>query len=304
MNADGETRWARALASLDGLSVGDAFGERLFLDEDSIEARREPHGRWRTTDDTEMAIAIVDALRRDARIVEDTLARAFAGRFQVDPYRGYGPGARVVLMNIGGGIDWQEAARAAFGGAGSMGNGAAMRVAPLGAFFADDVSAVIAEARRSAVVTHAHDDGQAGAIAVAVAAACAARAAGELDPAAFFETVLAATPPGPTRVGIEQASRLPLESPPLDAALELGAGWKTICADTVPFCLWIAARHADDFGEALWETVSVPGDRDTNCAIVGGIMGALVGREGIPDEWLAAREPLRHDLDLVAGKLS
>jgi ADP-ribosylglycohydrolase len=42
----------------------------------------------------------------------------------------------------------------------------------------------------------------------------------------------------------------------------------------------------------------VPGDRDTNCAIVGGLVAALTGREGIPSDWLAAREPLRHDLDL------
>lgn len=148
------------------------------------------------------------------------------------------------------------------------------------------------------MVTHAHPDAQAGAIAVAVAAGWAARGPGE--PRDLFDTVLAATPPGPTHEAIAKARELPLDSDPLSVALEIGAGWNTLCADTVPFCLWVVARHLGDFVEALWTTVSVPGDRDTNCAIVGGIMASLTGAEGIPDEWLAAREPLRHDLDLSA----
>ena len=44
--------------------------------------------------------------------------------------------------------------------------------------------------------------------------------------------------------------------------------------------------------EALWTTLSGLGDRDTTCAIVGGIVACRTGVEGIPAEWLAAREPL------------
>ena len=58
-----------------------------------------------------------------------------------------------------------------FGGEGSFGNGAAMRVAPLGAYFADELDAVVEQASFSAEVTHSHPEGIAGAIAVAVAAA-------------------------------------------------------------------------------------------------------------------------------------
>jgi len=45
--------------------------------------------------------------------------------------------------------------------------------------------------------------------------------------------------------------------------------------------------------------VSAPGDRDTNCAIVGGLAATFTGVEGLPEDWRIAREPLRHDLDLV-----
>jgi ADP-ribosylglycohydrolase len=269
------------------------------MDEERIELRVVPRPRWPTTDDTEMAVAIVDVLRRHERIEEDRLATAFAGRFAADPYRGYGPGARHVLDGIGCGRSWSEAAGGAFGGSGSMGNGSAMRVAPLGAYFADDDRRLVEEARRSAVVTHADPDGQAGAIAVAAAAGWGARGGGE--PEALIDAVLAVTPDGPTRAGVERVRGFDLRADPLSVALQVGAGWNTLCADTVPFCLWVVARHLGDFAGALWTTVSVPGDRDTNCAIVGGVMAALTGTKGIPADWLEAREPLRYDLDLAGG---
>ena len=243
-----------------------------------------------------MAIAIVDVLRCHGSIEEDRLAEAFAARFAADPSRGYGPGAVQILERISSGLHWRAAAATAFGGLGSMGNGSAMRVAPLGAYFADDEERLVDEAVRSAVVTHAHPDGQAGAVAIAVAAGWAARGGGE--PEALFATVLAATPDGPTRDAVERVAGIPFDDHPVSVSLEVGAGLKTVCADTVPFCLWTFARHVGDFTETLWTTVSVPGDRDTTCAIVGGLAGALVGLDGIPEEWLAAREPLRHDLDL------
>ncbi len=60
----------------------------------------------------------------------------------------------------------------------------------------------------------------------------------------------------------------------------------------MPYAVWCAARHLDAYAEALWSTVSGQGDRDTTCAIVGGIVVLSAGRESIPPAWLAAREPL------------
>ena len=77
----------------------------------------------------------------------------------------------------------------------------------------------------------------------------------------------------------------------------LGNGSRVTAPDTVPFALWCAARHLDQFEEALWATVSGLGDRDTTCAIVGGVVALAVGPSGLPPAWVAAREPL----DLGAG---
>ena len=176
-----------------------------------------------------------------------------------------------------------------------MGNGGAMRVAPLGAYFADDLDEVVRQARASAEVTHAHPDGQAGAVAVAIAAAVAWRMRTGAEPRsgeALLQAALHHTPEGETKNGLAKALTLPLGDDPLTAASTLGSGYRVLSWDTVPFALWCAARHLDSYEEALWTTVSGLGDRDTTCAMAGGVVALSAGRASIPAEWLAARELL------------
>ena len=84
---------------------------------------------------------------------------------------------------------------------------------------------------------------------------------------------------------------LPLTDP-RSAAASLGNGRYISAPDTVPFCLWIAAKHLDDFETAFWDTACVGGDIDTTCAIVGGIVASRVGLAGIPAAWLKRCEAL------------
>jgi ADP-ribosylglycohydrolase len=237
-----------------------------------------------------MARSVVLCLDLHGQIVSDTLARLLAEDYQRDPMRGYGAMAHTVLYEIGRGVPWSQAALEVFDGMGSYGNGAAMRVAPVGAYFADDIERVLHEARRSAVVTHAHPEGQAGALAVAAAAAWAAQAQ-TLDGRAMLEWAWSHTPDGETRSNLERALGLSLDRQSEEAAALLGSGHKITSQDTVPFALWCAARHLDSYPEALWATVAGLGDLDTTCAIVGGIV-VLCARQGIPEEWLAHAEPL------------
>jgi ADP-ribosylglycohydrolase len=292
-----ETRLARALVSLDGLSVGDAFGERFFLHPHVaqliIGERGLPEPPWRYTDDTQMALSIVETLRAHGEIEQTFLAKSFGKHYDIS--RGYGPAMHQLLPMIRSGKRWDREARSLFGGQGSWGNGSAMRVAPLGAYFADDLDAAVEQAAKSAVVTHAHPEAVAGAIAIVVAAAlaCQAREQGmPVEAGAFFEQILAHVPESKTHAGIIQARDLPAEATVLDVAVAVGNGRRVSCPDTVPFCLWCAAKYMDNFEEAMWATVSALGDRDTTCAIVGGIVACYTGVEGIPPDWLAAREPL------------
>lgn len=299
---DHAARMERTLLALDGLSVGDAFGERFFLAPEVVEpllaARAIPRSPWGTTDDTEMATAIVDVLDTHGHLDQEALASAFAARYARDPARGYGSGAHRILQALCEREPWREASLSAFGGMGSLGNGGAMRAAPIGAYFADDLRAVARAARASAAITHAHPDGQAGAVAVAVAAAYAhlwradRAALGGRD---LFAVVLDHTPESLTRLGIERAAAMELTDEVEVAMWALGTGSQVTSADTVPFCLWCAARHLGDYEEAIWTTVSGLGDRDTTCAIVGGIVALSAGAQAIPAEWLSSREALRRE---------
>ncbi len=297
---DHDLRMARARLALDGLSVGDALGEqffippnrhRLFADLSSV-----PPGSWLYTDDTEMALGILEVLDRHGRIDQDDLARTFGRRWKIEPRRGYGPGAYRLLSALAIGADWRRESKLLFSGNGSFGNGSAMRVAPVGAYFADDYAAVVREASRSAEVTHRHPEGIAGGVAIAVAAAFAVQNRERLtDPAErrkLFDTVLDLTPPGDTRDGIEKARGIELTANPRSAAGWLGNGTKVTCPDTVPFCLWAIAAFFTNYERAVWETIRVGGDMDTNSAIVGGVVALATGPEGIPAEWLTRREEL------------
>jgi ADP-ribosylglycohydrolase len=287
----------RARVALDGLSVGDAFGQQLVAVPGSqIRARRLPPPIWRYTDDTEMGLAVFEVLDDFGFVHQDDLARVFARRWGDDMYRGYGSGAHRILSAVSRGEPWRDVARREFNGAGSMGNGSAMRVAPVGAYFADDLTKAAEQALCSAEVTHAHPEGVAGAVAVTVAAAYAWQARDRVgDESAgreLFEVVLAHTAEGTTRRGVEEAAKIPPHTPLFKVVPLLGNGSNVTCPDTVPFCLWCAARDLHHYEEALWTTVQAGGDMDTTAAIVGSIVVLATGRGGIPAEWLAAREPL------------
>ncbi len=265
-----DERLRRAARSLEGLSLGDAFGELFFcFSAEHATLQDLPPSNWRWTDDTHMALSIVEILGRCGRIDQDALAEAFARRYLEEPNRGYGGGARRLLAQVATGADWRV-------------------VSPLGAFFADDPERAAHEARLSAVVTHFHPEGQAGAVGVAVATVFAA-AVPHLDGAAFIEEVIRLVPEGLTR----QRLRLSLDIPAGEisrAVHLLGSGSEVTAQDTVPFCVWNAAHNLDSYDAALWATARGHGDCDTTCAIVGGIVA--MSAPGLPAGWLERRERL------------
>jgi len=241
-----------------------------------------------------MALSIVNVLRRFGHTEQDELACSFAAHFDVE--RKYGPAMyHELLPRLRRGEYWRNAARDLFHGSGSLGNGAAMRVAPLGAYFGDDLPWVADEAKRSAEVTHAHPEGIAGAVAVALAAARAWQLRASPPPSTpceFIEPIVELIPESRVRSEIAVICRVPPDLPVEKAARMFGNGSRVTAQDTVPFALWSAARYLGDYEGAIWNTACAYGDIDTNCAIVGGIVAMYVGCKGLPSDWLRWREPL------------
>jgi ADP-ribosylglycohydrolase len=289
---------ARAELALEGLSIGDAFGQMFFGKPDimlmAIERRALPKPPWYLTDDSIMAIGIVETLKACGEIDRDYLASRFAANYARNRRRGYGGMAHHILQKLYAGEDWREVSPAVFNGSGSYGNGGAMRVAPLGAYYADDVDKLQIQAIASAEITHSHIEGQVGALAIALASSWAWNNRANPQPRSqeIFTFILDRLPDSDTKSGIQTASKLPLDYSVASAVSILGNGSMISAQDTVPFTIWCAIRYIDNFETAMWATVSGLGDRDTTCAIVGGIVALYVGYEGIPQNWLQARESL------------
>lgn len=225
-----------------------------------------------------MALSLIEILLHHERIDQDHLVESFAAHY--DPSRGYGAGMHSLLREVRTGQHpWRELVSRQFGGQGSYGNGAAMRVAPLGAFFADTMDVLVEQARLSAEVTHTHTEAIAGAITVASAAALAWRARQvhqRPTRAEFIEQLLPFVPESEVRRKLRSARDLSPNTSTEAAASMLGSGYQISAQDTVPYVIWCASQFLDHYEEALWQTASGLGDVDTTCAMVGGIVVLLM----------------------------
>jgi ADP-ribosylglycohydrolase len=288
----------QASSSIIGSLLGTAVGDALGLPYEALSRRRgvrllgEPSrhrflfGRGMVSDDTEHSCMVAQALIASGAD-PDAFARTLAWRF------------RWWLLTMPAGVGWATL-RAILklwcgfsplrSGVFSAGNGPAMRCAILGAAI-DDLDQLGPLVTLTTRITHTDPKAEYGALTVALAARHARR-----NPipqhAVFLEEVRNALPPE------AQTEFLPL----IEAAIKSAAagesttvftesrGWKRGVSGyvyrTVPAVLHAWLRHPQDFCAAVTEMIRCGGDADTTAAIVGGIVGAGVGKGGIPVEWL------------------
>ncbi|HYB28767.1 MAG TPA: ADP-ribosylglycohydrolase family protein [Solirubrobacteraceae bacterium] len=275
----------RARGALLGTFVGDAVGmpfegaapaaipERLTM----LDARL---GRGTYTDDTQMAIALAESLLERGLVDAEALGRAFVAAH--DPRRGYGSGTTEVLRLVRSGVHPHDAAESLFGGEGSQGNGAAMRIAPVAVRYADDVAALTSAACASARVTHAHPLAVDAAVAQAVAIAAALMGDPPLDAALQTATTVE------LNQRLTEAARL-LDSGPEPAELAAALGNRPTGHESVPVAIYSATAH-ESVEAAITFAVRCGGDTDTIGAMAGAIAAARTGASTIPCHWLDALE--------------
>ncbi len=265
-----------------GLAVGDGLGapfeglpagmifDGFGAGEDIL---RNPDGdTLYYTDDTQMMIGVAEALAEHGRVVEEPLCRAFVTNYQ--PQRGYGRGARRVLEAMASGDDWRELARSQFPG-GSLGNGAAMRVAPVGLLFCDDLDRAWEEARLSALPTHVHPVGVEGAQLLAVAVALAAREP-HFDRKGFYRELRSRAQTEEFRWALRTAARLG----PGDTVSVLGNSLEAHrSVVTAIACFALSPRS---YGDAIGRAIGLGNDTDTLAAMAGALSGAHLGLSAVP----------------------
>ena len=238
---------------------------------------------------------IIEILEEFGEIHPERLAANFGTRFIADPQRGYGHAMHSLLPELADNPQhWKKLAPQLFKGSGSFGNGAAMRVAPIGAFFADDLDTVVKQAALSAMITHSHPEGIAGALAVALAAALAWRhKSSPVDPADFLQQICERIPMSEVHLRIAKALALLENTTVEQAASVLGSGAQVSAQDTVPFCLWAAALHLNHYEEAMWATVSGLGAIATLPALSSvESLSCPPASKSIPPSWIKEREPI------------
>lgn len=259
-----------------GLAVGDALGGKFEAQSaDAIRARfasvealmAHPQEEIWYTDDTQMAIGVAESLVAHGEVVDEHLCRTFVANY--DPSRGYGRGARAILEAMEDGREHRQVAERYFPG-GSFGNGAAMRVAPVGLLFRDDRQRLWEQARLSALPTHRHPLGIEGAQVLALAVALASHS-DRFDPAAFFDELLSACGSQEYRAKLDEARRV-------RSTADLAALGNGIAAlHSVPTAIASFRLTPESFEEAIGNVILLGGDTDTLAAMAGALSGAYLG---------------------------
>jgi len=275
---------ARFIGCMLGTGVGDALG-RSF--EGSWKRRVQPKvikfdGRW--TDDTHMMIGIAESLIAKKGFDGKHMLLTFMRNWEEEPWRGYGPGPPRVFRLIRSGVPWNEAARLLYGGAGSFGNGAAMRVAPIGLLFYDNAERLRETAYRSAELTHAHILGKEGAAIQAYAVALAVQIEKDsFNPEIFVEKIIEFARNEIYKEKLEKAKALLARDKESDVIRKLGNSVEAF--NSVPTAIFCFAKNHEDYAKAVLYAVKLGGDTDTIAAMCGAIAGAHHGEEGIPESW-------------------
>ncbi|WP_294287066.1 ADP-ribosylglycohydrolase family protein [uncultured Chryseobacterium sp.] len=197
-----------------------------------------------------------------------------------------------MFREVKSGEHWKEVSYAKFEGQGSMGNGGAMRAAVIGAYFYDDFARLKENAERSCEVTHANREAIEGTKAIALAAAFAVRekmGIEILDQQDFIRNIQHELMDSDMKSKLNKCLYLD-GNPSMELLVKtLGNGIKMTAQDTVPLVIWMLSRYRNNLEECLWNTVSALGDRDTTCAIAGGV-SILCCEENTVPEWITLIE--------------
>lgn len=280
-----------------GAILGTAFGDALGAAVEGWESAdiSAEHGEVRDfiesrlgagcyTDDTQMTLATARSLVRRGRVDGADCAASCAGLF--DPERGYGRSATALLKELAAGADYTKTGSMLFP-EGSFGNGAAMRIAPVGLLYGAAEPGLVRQQVCEAVrATHVHDEAIDGAtlVAVAIGQLSRTKAAALPDSASYLQELAPLCRTMEMRSKVVLAARfLEEETGRADVVAMLGNGVRTLAS--VPTALYTAMKYLHQPEQALVEAVAYGGDTDTIAAMTGALVGALNGADAFPRRW-------------------
>lgn len=284
-----------AVGCMLGTAVGDAFGlaceglsknrqKRWFP---SLDGYHLLLGKGLCSDDTEHTCMIAQSILVSGGNVE-SFARDFAWRLR---WWLAGFPAGIGLATLRSIVKLWLFAPSGWRGVYSAGNGPAMRSALLGVCFADDEVKLVELNRIATRLTHTDPKAECGALAIALAARCSMRG----HAFGVFLADLARLTTAHGAAGAElvdlaahaHASAAAGEPTEVFAqSLNCAKGVSGYMYHSVPAVLHAWFSHPRDYSRAVTSIVRCGGDTDTTAAMLGAVVGAGVGRSGIPQKWI------------------
>jgi len=269
-------------------ALGDALGAS------NLKIRR----TLRYTDDTAMMIALAETIIRDNGIINPLhLLQRFIEVYEREPWRGYGPGPPRIFRMVKRGSGPFGLDREFYPG-GSYGNGAAMRITPVGLFY-NDPKLLREMVKRASKPTHSHPLGIEGAFIQARSISIAVKSSRlkDVDPEDFVEILMAETSAEIYREKLGKILKLlRIEPDRAEVVKEIGNGVESF--NSVPTAIYSYLRFQDPM-ESIRFAVSLGGDRDTIACMAGAIAGAHRGLSKIPADLLNRLENAEFIEDLA-----
>lgn len=275
-----------------GCFLGDAFGAGLEgMNHDmakahlNIIAERFPR---KYTDDTDMTLALAESITQSGKVDPEDIAEKF--RLYCDLTRGYAIGTIRAVLALRAGAAWDQVARIVFE-KGSFGNGAAMRVSPVGIFYHHNMEELQKAATEQSNITHVHPLGQWGSVMQAsiIGLVMLQNPKEPFRKEEVIQKLREVFCPGPFEYlkalnEIENMFIQQKRAESKEVVQQLGNGIEA--HRSVPSACYIALAYSPDFREAIQAAISLGGDTDTIAAMVGAIIGAHVGEKGLPADWI------------------
>lgn len=279
---------SKFLGCLIGAAIGDGLGAwregRRIAEKEDIASLAERVEELAYTDDTHMTIGVVESLIQSRGFDGEHMAQTFIKNYETEPWRGYGPGPPRVFRMIKNGEPWDSAASKIYRG-GSFGNGAAMRMAPVGLLYSDNPAKLREIAYKSSSITHSHELGREGAAlqAYAVALALNTPSDEEIDREAFLLKLQNFAQTQLYKEKIANTKELLGEQDRARVVAVLGNGIEAL--NSVPTAIYCFLKQPKSYKDSVIYAISLGGDTDTIASMAGAISGAYLGIEAIPQEW-------------------
>ena len=279
----------QAQAMMIGLALGDALGYPVeFVSPAQLRSRygdagiTEPPNPALFSDDTQMTIAIAEALISDGEKDIDSLMQTTGEQFIAwmhSPENNRAPGNTCLTgtRNFENGLPWRES-----GVRHSKGCGSAMRVAPIGYLYQHHPERLKEVALASGIITHGHPAAQAASIAAAYMVKLALDG---MHPNDWFQPLLVFVDGISEEfdAAILRVGHVEGWTNHIHALHHIGQGW--VGEEAVAMALYCVRQCPDNYAGAVRLGANIAGDSDSVACIAGGISAARCGLEAIPGDW-------------------